>query len=54
MDLTARRCFPFLETAEENDDPVTKMRAMFPRIVKGEFLPIQNSVRVWAEPTPSV
>jgi len=40
------RCFPFLETAEENDDPVAKMRAMFPRIVQGAFLPIHSSVRV--------
>ena len=38
-------CFPFLETAEENDDPVAKMRAMFPRIVNGAFLPIHSSVR---------
>ena len=40
------RCFPFLETAEENDDPVAKMRAMFPRIVQGAFLPIHSSVRI--------
>ena len=50
------RCFPFLETAEENDDPVAKMRAMFPRIVQGAFLPIHSSVRAsrMCQPCPAV
>ena len=47
-----RRCFPFLETAEENDDPVAKMRAMFPRIVQGAFLPINSSVGAAHAPAP--